>query len=85
MKKKALIAIFDTVSEIEKYIDMIHYHELIPEKASWSINPGFGDVKTPIKNLYCVGTDAENRSAGVIRAAYSVLRCLEIMKSDRFL
>jgi len=85
MRKKALSAIFDTIPDIEEYIDMIHYQELIPEKASWSINSGFGDVKTPIKNLYCVGTDAEKRSAGVSRAAYSVLRCLEIMKSDRFL
>lgn len=85
MKKKALGAIFDIIPDTEKYIDMIHYQELIPEKASWSINSGFGDVKTPIKNLYCVGTDAEKRSAGVSRAAYSVLRCLETMESDRFL
>jgi len=83
MKKKALSAIFDSIPNIEKYIDMIHYQELIPEKASWSINSGFGGVKTPIKNLYTVGTDAEKRSAGVSRAAYSVLRCLEAMKSDR--
>lgn len=64
---------------------MIHYQELIPEKASWVINSGFGDVKTPIRNFYTVGTDAEKRSAGVSRAAYSVLRCLEVMKSDKFL
>ena len=80
MKKKALSAIFDTIPEIEKCVDMIHYQELIPEKASWGINSGFGNVKTPIKNLYTIGTDAEKRSAGVSRAAYSVLRCLEIMK-----
>jgi hypothetical protein len=29
-----------------------------------------------------VGTDTEKRSAGVSRAAYSVLRCLEMMKND---
>ena len=83
VREKALDSIFSTIPKIEKYIDMIHEQELIPEKASWSINSGFGDVKTPIKNLYIVGTDAEKRSAGVSRAAYSVLRCLEIMKSDK--
>ncbi|BDZ67940.1 phytoene desaturase family protein [Methanobacterium ferruginis] len=82
MRKQAFNAILEIEPEIEKHIDMIHYQNLIPEKASWSINSGFGDVKTPIKNLYCVGTDTEKRSAGVSRAAYSVLRCLKIMKSD---
>jgi all-trans-retinol 13,14-reductase len=79
---KAFNAIVDNLPDVEKYIDMIHYQELIPEKASWGINSGFGDVITPIKNLYCVGTDTEKRSAGVNRSAYSVLKCLDIMKSD---
>jgi UDP-galactopyranose mutase (EC 5.4.99.9) len=82
MKKKAFDAIVDVFPHIEKHIDMIHHQELIPEKASWGINSGFGDVRTPIKNLYCVGTDSEKRSAGVSRAAYSVLKCLDIMGSD---
>jgi phytoene dehydrogenase-like protein len=82
-RKKALDTIINTIPDIEKYIDMIHYQELIPEKACWDINAGFGDVKTPIRNFYTVGTDAEERSAGISRAAYSVLRCLDIMKSDK--
>lgn len=82
IKKKALDAILDTIPRIEKDIDMIHYQELIPEKASWSINSGFGGVKTPVSNLYTVGTDAEKRSAGVSRAAYSVLKCINLMRSD---
>lgn len=82
MRKKAFNSIVDIQPDIERHIDMIHYQDLIPEKASWSINSGFGDVKTPIKNLYCVGTDTEKRSAGVSRAAYSVLRCLNLMKHD---
>lgn len=82
MRKKALNAIMDIKPDIEGDIDMIHYQELIPEKASWGLNSGFGDVLTPIKNLYCVGTDTEKRSAGVNRAAYSVLRCLEMMSAD---
>jgi hypothetical protein len=68
--------------EIEENVEMIHYQELVPEKACWSINSGFGDVQTPIKNLYCVGSDSERRSMGLTRSAYSVLRCLEIMTSD---
>ena len=85
IKKRALNTIFNTIPSIEKYIDMIHYQELVPEKASWALNSGFGDVKTPIKNLYAVGTDTVKRSAGISRAAYSILRCLEIMKSDKSL
>lgn len=82
VKKKAFQAIINNIPDIESHIDMIHYQDLIPEKASWGLNLGFGDVKTPVKNLYCVGTDTEKRSAGVNRSAYSVLRCLDLMKSD---
>lgn len=85
MREKALDTIISTIPDIERHIDMIHYQELIPEKASWTMNSGFGDVKTPIKNFYIVGTDTEKKSAGVGRAAYSVLKCLDIMKSDKFL
>ncbi|MRR14423.1 NAD(P)/FAD-dependent oxidoreductase, partial [archaeon] len=42
IKKKALGTIVDSIPDIEKHIDMIHYQELIPEKASWGINYGFG-------------------------------------------
>jgi all-trans-retinol 13,14-reductase len=82
IKKKAFQSIVNTIPDIERYIDMVHYQELIPEKASWGINCGFGDVRTPIKNLYCVGTDTTKRSAGVSRSAYSVLEFLDIIKSD---
>lgn len=82
VRKKALESIIQICPEIENHIEMIHYQDLIPEKAAWGINSGFGDVETPIPNLYCVGTDTEKRSAGVSRAAYSVLRFLEIIKMD---
>jgi len=82
MRKKSLDSIISIQPDMEKHIEMIHYQDLIPEKAAWDINSGFGDVETPINNLYCVGTDTEKRSAGVSRAAYSVLRCLEIMESE---
>jgi phytoene dehydrogenase-like protein len=83
IRKSALNTIFNTIPGIEKKIDMIHYQELVPEKASWALNSGFGDIKTPIKHLYTVGTDTIKRSAGISRSAYSVLKCLEIMKSDK--
>jgi len=51
-------------------------------KPHGALNCGFGDVRTPIKNLYCVGTDTEKRSAGVNRSAYSVIRFLNIIKSE---
>jgi len=82
IKKKAFQTIVDNVPDIERHIDMIHHQELIPEKASWGINCGFGDIRTPIKNLYCVGTDTTKRSAGVNRSAYSVMEFLKIIRSD---
>jgi phytoene dehydrogenase-like protein len=83
IRKKAYQTIVDNMPDIEKHIDMIHYQELIPEKASWGINCGFGDIRTPIKNLYCVGTDTTKRSAGVNRSAYSVMEFLKIIKADK--
>jgi phytoene dehydrogenase-like protein len=81
MRIKALDSIFNTLPEMEENVEMIHYQELVPEKACWSLNSGFGNVQTPIENFYCVGSDSEKRSMGLTRSAYSVLRCLEIMKS----
>ena len=82
IKEKAFQTIVDTIPDIEKHIDMVHYQELTPEKASWGVHCGFGDIRTPVKNLYCVGTDTLKRSAGVSRSAYSVLEFLEMIKSD---
>ena len=63
--------------EIEKHVDMMHIQELVPEKACWSMNSGFGDVMTPISNLLCVGSDAEKRSMGLTRSSYSVIRMMK--------
>lgn len=78
-KEKARHTIFSTVPALEKYMDMVHYQELVPEKATWSINAGFGDVVTPIENMYCVGSDSYKRSMGLTRASYSVLKMLDTM------
>jgi phytoene dehydrogenase-like protein len=77
MKQRARDTIFSAMPELEKYVDMTHVQELVPEKACWSLNSGFGDVRTPISNLFCVGSDAEKRSMGLTRSSYSVIRMME--------
>jgi all-trans-retinol 13,14-reductase len=84
-KEKARNTIFNTVPELERHLDMIHYQELVPEKATWSINAGFGSVETPIENMYCVGSDAFKRSMGLTRVGYSVLKMLENMGMNGYL
>ncbi|AEH07198.1 FAD-dependent oxidoreductase [Methanothermococcus okinawensis] len=57
--------------------DMIHFQEAIPEQASCAVNQFF--VYPKVKdNFYVVGTDADPRSMGITRAAYSV----EVMLSE---
>ena len=81
-KKRALDAIFDILPEIEKNIDMIHYQLLVPDKAAWTIDTRFANVKTPIDGLYLVGTDTEKKSMGITRASYSVIRLLSVLRKD---
>jgi phytoene dehydrogenase-like protein len=69
--RKARHTIFSNIPALEKHMNMIHYQHLTPEKATWSISAGFGDIKTPVKNLYCVGSDSFKRSMGLTRASYS--------------
>jgi phytoene dehydrogenase-like protein len=82
-REKARHTIFSTIPALEKQVQMIHYQELVPEKATWSINAGFGDIETPIKNMYCVGSDSYKRSMGLTRASYSVLNMLDKMRTNR--
>jgi len=82
MKKKALNTIFTTIPELEENVEMMHFQQLVPEKACWSINSGFGDVETPLKNVYCVGSSTVKRSMGLTRSAYSVIRLLNLMKIE---
>jgi hypothetical protein len=51
MRIKALDSIFNTLPEMKENVEMIHYQELVPEKACWSLNSGFGNVQTPIENF----------------------------------
>ncbi len=81
-KNGAYDTILHVYPGIDKYIDMIHYQVTTPEKAAVSINGFIADTETPIKNLYIVGTDADDRSMGVTRAAYSVVKLIKVLKQS---
>ncbi|MCE8424909.1 MAG: NAD(P)/FAD-dependent oxidoreductase [Candidatus Methanoperedens sp.] len=81
-KKKAFDLIIRAVPGIENRIEMTHLQVTIPEKAAVTINGFFAGPRSPIPNLYLVGTDTDNRSMGVTRAGYSVLELLRAMKED---
>lgn len=81
-KRRALETIFTAVPRIESCIEMEHYQVTIPEKAAVTIHGYIPDTRSPIKGLYLVGTDADNRSMGVTRAGYSVLELLKAMRED---
>mgnify|MGYP001002078279 FL=1 len=80
--KKAYDTIFRAHPNIEKYIDMQHEQIMIPEKAAVAINGKFADIRTPVRNLYVVGTDTDKRSMGITRASYSIIELLKILNED---
>ena len=80
--KKAYDTIYRAIPSIENHIEMKHDQITIPEKAAVTINGKFADIRTPIKNLYIAGTDADNRSMGVTRAAYSIIELLGALNED---
>ena len=82
-KKRAMDIIERAVPGIEKHIEMTHFQVTIPEKAAVTINGYFAGQRSPVDNLYLVGTDTDNRSMGVTRAGYSVLELLKVMKEDK--
>jgi len=80
--KKAYDAIYHALPSIEKHVEMQHEQITIPEKAAVTISGNFADIRTPIKNLYIAGTDADNRSMGITRAAYSIIELLGALNED---
>lgn len=62
-------------------IDMVHHQVLQPDKAAWTVTP-FPSVKTPIPNIYLVGTDAVKKSMGITRASYSVVQLLHVLRGE---
>ncbi|NJD53112.1 MAG: NAD(P)/FAD-dependent oxidoreductase [Candidatus Methanoperedens sp.] len=75
-EEKLLNTIYSIVPAVEKNIEMMHTQIMAPEKASVSLNC-FPSIKTPVKDLYVVGTDTDMRSMGITRAGYSVLEMLK--------
>ena len=84
-RRRAWETIHQVFPEIEKHIEMVHYQVTTPEKAAVSIDGYIPDVRTPVPNLYLVGTDAAAESMGITRAAYSVIDLLRCMRADRHL
>ncbi len=84
-KRNAYDTILHVYPNIDKFIDMVHYQITTPEKASVSIDGFIADTETPIKNLYIVGTDADDRSMGVTRASYSVVKLIKVLKRDGYI
>jgi len=75
-------SIFTALPNIKKNIDFEHTQLTIPEKAAVTTGAKFPSPKSPIKNLYLVGTDTDMRSMGITRASYSVLEVLRFMRGD---
>lgn len=84
-KRAAYDTILNVYPNIENFIDMVHYQITTPEKAAVSIDGFIADNETPIKNLYVVGTDADDRSMGVTRASYSVVKLIKILKKEGYI
>jgi phytoene dehydrogenase-like protein len=80
--KKAYETIFRAHPTIEKHIEMQHEQILIPEKAAVTIDGKFADIRTPVRNLYVAGTDADKRSMGITRASYSIIELLRLLNED---
>ena len=76
-KKMALNIIEEKLNLNLDRADLIHFQECIPEQASCVIGQNFVYPKLR-DDFYIVGTDADPRSMGITRAAYSV----EVMLSE---
>ncbi|MBU1940611.1 MAG: NAD(P)-binding protein [Candidatus Thermoplasmatota archaeon] len=84
-KKEALNAIYSTIPVLEDAVEFIHFQDLVPEKAAWTVSTEFMGSHSPIDGLYLVGTDTEKKSMGITRASYSVLNLVDALKKDKIL
>lgn len=84
--KRDISLSYDTIHnvfpDIDKHIVMQHEQITIPEKAAVTIKGYIPDIRTPIKNLYLVGTDTAKQSMGITKAGYSVLNLLKNLNED---
>ena len=72
-RKKMAETIEYVFPDIAKYVEMKYEQIEIPEKTAIRINTVLPETKSPVENLYLVGTDTEKKSMGLTKAAYSVL------------
>jgi phytoene dehydrogenase-like protein len=84
-KHNAYETILHVYPNICKFIDMVHYQITTPEKAAVSIGGFIANTETPIKNMYIVGTDADDRSMGITRASYSVVKLITVLQKDGYI
>lgn len=80
--KKAYDIIFRALPNVERHIEMQHEQIAVPEKAAVTIHGKFAGIRTPVQNLYVVGTDTDKRSMGITRAAYSIIELLKFLSED---
>ena len=59
--------------DIKNYVEFRHEQIEIPEKTAIRIGTKIPKTKSPVENLYLIGTDTETKSMGLTKAAYSVL------------
>lgn len=78
-ERRLLETIYSAIPGIEEAVEVKHTQIVVPEKAAISVGVKFPNIKTPVKNLYIVGTDADMRSMGITRASYSVIEMLKAM------
>lgn len=78
-------SIFKAIPNSEDNVEFEHVQTIIPEKGAIKVDIDFPSPKTPASGLYIVGTDADMRSMGITRAAYSVITAFESMKKDNVL
>ncbi|MCK5040490.1 MAG: NAD(P)/FAD-dependent oxidoreductase [Candidatus Aenigmarchaeota archaeon] len=62
---------------IAEYVELKYEQVEVPEKAAIRINTVLPKTKSPVENLYLVGTDTERKSMGLTKAAYSVINLEE--------
>lgn len=77
--------IFKAIPATKDNIEFEHVQTIIPEKGSIKVGIQFPSPKTPINGLYIVGTDADMRSMGITRAAFSVIEAMSSLKRDNLL
>jgi all-trans-retinol 13,14-reductase len=83
--KKLKNIIFKALPKIKEKIEFEHIQITIPEKAAVTVGVKFPSPRSPIKKLYLVGTDADMRSMGITRAAFSVNEALKFMREDQLI